>query len=256
MAESFEATGTPESLEDKLTADIVDGDDDNALLDTVLGDVSTNDDQDRELNILDQDEGGGETGRRPGNRSYQARVKEMEEEAEKLKEMQGEVDKQIMSNKTNFPTIEEKMEMDTRSVYVGNVDYHATAEELGQHFHGCGAINRVTILCDKYTGHPKGYAYVEFTDKDSIPNAQALDESLFKGRQIKVVAKRTNKPGLSTTNRGAMRGVRRGRGGFRGANPGGFFPYMAAIPMPYFYRGGSRGRTFRGRARSNWYAPY
>ena len=30
------------------------------------------------------------------------------------------------------------------------------------------------------------YAYVEFTDKDSIPNAQALDESLFKGRQIKV----------------------------------------------------------------------
>ena len=42
-----------------------------------------------------------------------------------------------------------------------------------------------------------------------------------------------------------MRGVRRGRGGFRGANPGGFFPYMAAIPMPYFYRGGSRGRTFR-----------
>ena len=27
---------------------------------------------------------------------------------------------------------------------------------------------------------------MEFTDKDSIPNAQALDESLFKGRQIKV----------------------------------------------------------------------
>ena len=65
MAESFEATGTPESLEDKLTADIVDGDDDNALLDTVLGDVSTNDDQDRELNILDQDEGGGEQAEDP-----------------------------------------------------------------------------------------------------------------------------------------------------------------------------------------------
>lgn len=36
------------------------------------------------------------------------------------------------------------------------VDYGATAEELEAHFHGCGSVNRVTILCDKYTGHPKG----------------------------------------------------------------------------------------------------
>lgn len=41
--------------------------------------------------------------------------------------------------------------------YVLQVDYQSTAEELGKHFEGCGAINRVTILCDKYTGHPKGY---------------------------------------------------------------------------------------------------
>ena len=36
------------------------------------------------------------------------------------------------------------------------VDYQSTAEELGQHFQACGPINRVTILCDKYTGSPKG----------------------------------------------------------------------------------------------------
>lgn len=36
------------------------------------------------------------------------------------------------------------------------VDYGATAEEIEQHFHGCGSVNRVTILCDKFTGHPKG----------------------------------------------------------------------------------------------------
>ena len=36
------------------------------------------------------------------------------------------------------------------------VDYGATAEELEAHFHGCGSVNRVTILCDKFTGHPKG----------------------------------------------------------------------------------------------------
>lgn len=61
----------------------------------------------------------------------------------------------------------------------------------------------MTILCDKFTGQPKGYeyvrwivtyltlflssfAYVEFADKDSVQTALALDDSLFKGRQIKV----------------------------------------------------------------------
>ena len=85
------------------------------------------------------------------------------------------------------------------------VDYQSTAEELGQHFQSCGAINRVTILCDKYTGNPKGcvcvchctyvcykvchfrFAYVEFVDKSSVTQAVELDESLFKGRQIKVI---------------------------------------------------------------------
>ena len=39
-------------------------------------------------------------------------------------------------------SLEEKMDVDSRSVYIGNVDYGATAEELEQHFHGCGSINR------------------------------------------------------------------------------------------------------------------
>jgi hypothetical protein len=37
------------------------------------------------------------------------------------------------------------------------VDYAATPEEIQMHFQACGTINRVTILCDKFTGHPKGY---------------------------------------------------------------------------------------------------
>ena len=80
-----------------------------------------------------------------------------------------------------------QVEVDARSCYVGNVDYGATAEELEQHFHGCGSINRVTILCNKFDGNPKGFAYVEFTDKDSVDTAMALDDSLFRGRQIKVL---------------------------------------------------------------------
>merc|ERR1711878_21432 len=154
-----------------------------------------------------------------------ARVREMEEEAEKLKQMQTEVNNEMTSPVGSAAALnvsfEEKIAIDARSVYVGNVDYGATAEELEQHFHGCGSINRVTILCNKYDGNPKGFAYVEFADKDSVDTAMALDDSLFRGRQIKVMPKRTNKPGISSSNRPPRgRGFRgrssgyRGRGGF------------------------------------------
>ncbi|XP_035270706.1 polyadenylate-binding protein 2 isoform X2 [Anguilla anguilla] len=152
----------------------------------------------------------------PELEAIKARVREMEEEAEKLKELQNEVEKQMNLSPPPGPvimSIEEKMEADGRSIYVGNVDYGATAEELEAHFHGCGSVNRVTILCDKFTGHPKGFAYIEFADKESVRTAMALDESLFRGRQIKVGAKRTNRPGISTTDRGFPRARFRSRGG-------------------------------------------
>ncbi|XP_067932390.1 uncharacterized protein [Watersipora subatra] len=172
--------------------------------------------------------------------SIKARMAQMEEEANKLTQYT----EQHAATPTSptvptFHTPDEKKEIDSRSIYVGNVDYGATAEELETHFHGCGSINRVTINCDKYTGHPKGFAYVEFSEAESVENAAAMDESLFRGRQIKVTPKRTNIPGHSTTNRpprGRGRGYRsRGfRGGYRGR-----------------YRGG-----YRGRGRGNYYSPY
>lgn len=155
----------------------------------------------------------------PELEAIKARVKEMEEEAEKLKQLQSEVNKQMTlgsptASQTPILSPEEKIEIDNRSIYVGNVDYGATAEELEAHFHGCGAINRVTILCNKIDGHPKGFAYIEFASKEFVETALAMNETLFRGRQIKVMAKRTNRPGLCTTNR-IPRGFR-GRGGSRG----------------------------------------
>jgi len=152
----------------------------------------------------------------PELEAIKARVKEMEEEAEKLKQLQSEVNKKLGSPSSTAPvlTLEEKMEIDNRSIYVGNVDYGATAEELEAHFHGCGSINRVTILCNKVDGHPKGFAYIEFGSKDFVETALAMNETLFRGRQIKVMSKRTNRPGLCTTNR-IPRGFR-GRGMPRG----------------------------------------
>ncbi|KAB0374622.1 hypothetical protein FD755_013114 [Muntiacus reevesi] len=186
--------------------------------------------------------------------AIKARVREMEEEAEKLKELQNEVEKQM--NMSPPPgnagpvimSIEEKMEADARSIYVGNVDYGATAEELEAHFHGCGSVNRVTILCDKFSGHPKGFAYIEFSDKESVRTSLALDESLFRGRQIKVIPKRTNRPGISTTDRGFPRARYRARTTNYNSSRSRFYSGFNSRP---------RGRVYRGRARAtSWYSPY
>lgn len=191
------------------------------------------------------------------------RVAEMEEEAAKLREMQATLDQQ------HHELTENKEDIDSRSIFVGNVDYSASPEEIQAHFQSCGSINRVTILLDKFTGQPKGYAfpfypvrlyystytdsaiyhnsyaYVEFTEPSLVAQALVLNESVFKGRNIKVVPKRTNIPGMS-------RGGRGGRGAFRGGGRGGYFGGRGGGVFPP--RGGYRG-GYRGRGRGG-YAPY
>lgn len=104
-------------------------------------------------------------------------------------------------------------ESDARSVYVGNVDYGATVEELGVLFGDCGTINRVTIMTNKQTGQPKGYAYIEFAEEGSVKHATILDNTMFRERKLKVVPKRTNVPGMTYRGRGRGRGrYSRGRG--------------------------------------------
>merc|ERR1719266_3135348 len=71
-------------------------------------------------------------------------------------------------------------EADSKSIYVGNVDYSTSPEELKEFFQSCGIVNRITILCDKWTGQPKGYAYIEFKDQDAVVNAMILNETTFK----------------------------------------------------------------------------
>eukprot|EP01024_Parvocaulis_polyphysoides_P030814 TRINITY_DN28016_c1_g1_i1.p1 TRINITY_DN28016_c1_g1~~TRINITY_DN28016_c1_g1_i1.p1 ORF type:complete len:202 (+),score=46.39 TRINITY_DN28016_c1_g1_i1:105-710(+) len=136
----------------------------------------------------------------------------------------------------------DRSEVDKRSLYIGNVDYSATPEELQQHFQSCGTVNRVTIMTDKF-GNPKGFAYLEFLEPDAVENALLLNGSELRGREIKVNPKRTNQPGFKRT-RGRGR-----RGGWRGRGMGFFVPY----PIMYPYPGGGRGR---GRGRGNWYTPY
>uniref|UniRef100_G1NZN6 PABPN1 like, cytoplasmic n=1 Tax=Myotis lucifugus TaxID=59463 RepID=G1NZN6_MYOLU len=90
--------------------------------------------------------------------------------------------------------VPEKVEMDHRSMYVGNVDYRVTAEELEAYFNICGEVQQVTILCNKFSGHPKGYAYIEFAT-ESAQAAVGLDKSIFQGRVIKVPSPSSEKVG-------------------------------------------------------------
>ncbi|KAF6158878.1 hypothetical protein GIB67_012295 [Kingdonia uniflora] len=157
------------------------------------------------------------------------RLKDIEEEASALREMQAKVEKEmgaVQDPSGATATQAEKEEVDSRSIYVGNVDYACTPEEVQQHFQSCGTVNRVTILTDKF-GQPKGFAYVEFVEVDAIQNALLLNESELHGRQLKISAKRTNVPGMKQyRGRRASPYV-----GFRGRRP--FMPTPFYSPYGY-----------------------
>ena len=62
-----------------------------------------------------------------------------------------------------FPLLYSQRRMLTLKFGTVQVDYGATPEEIQAHFAACGTINRVTILLDKFTGHPKGCAHFSST---------------------------------------------------------------------------------------------
>ncbi|KAG2730999.1 hypothetical protein G9P44_006148 [Scheffersomyces stipitis] len=96
------------------------------------------------------------------------RLKEMEREADRLRELHSQLDEQQKGGDGIPQTDEEKKNIDSRSVYIGNVDYGSTPLELQQHFSSAGIVKRVTILTNKFTGQPKGFAYLEFDDVDGV----------------------------------------------------------------------------------------
>ncbi|XP_047329888.1 polyadenylate-binding protein 2-like isoform X2 [Impatiens glandulifera] len=171
------------------------------------------------------------------------RLKEIEEEAGALREMQAKVEKEMGAGQDSSAsaTQAEKEEVDARSIYVGNVDYGCTPEEVQQHFQSCGTVNRVTILTDKF-GQPKGFAYVEFVELEAVQNAVLLNETELHGRQLKVSAKRTNVPGLKQ---------------FRGRRANPYFGFRGRMPFmpPPFYAPYGYGRVPRYR-RPMRYRPY
>ncbi|KCV68882.1 hypothetical protein H696_04300 [Fonticula alba] len=133
----------------------------------------------------------------------------------------------------------EREEIDSRSVFVGNVHFDTTPEELHGLFSPAGTVVRVTILCDKFTGRPKGFAYIEFESTESVERALSLTDTLLHSRKIHVTRKRTNTPGMSAS-----------RGGRFMMFPGAPFMYGGYMPFPPGFRGGRfAGGSPRGRFR-------
>jgi cold-inducible RNA-binding protein len=121
----------------------------------------------------------------------------------------------------------------SKKIYVGNLPFTATEDDVRELFAQHGTIHSVAMINDRDTGRFRGFGFVEMDDAEADSAIEALDGYDFDGRALRVneARERTDRPG------GGSRGFG-DRGGSRGGDRGG--------SRGYGDRGGSRGGD-RGR---------
>ena len=73
------------------------------------------------------------------------------------------------------------------NIYVGNLAYSVTEDELRDAFGAYGEISSVSLITDKFSGQSKGFGFVEMPNNSEADAAiKALNETSLKGRNIKV----------------------------------------------------------------------
>jgi len=73
------------------------------------------------------------------------------------------------------------------NIYVGNLPYSVTEDDLREAFSEFGEISTVAIITDKFSGQSKGFGFVEMPNNSEADAAiKALNESAMRGRNIKV----------------------------------------------------------------------
>ncbi len=73
------------------------------------------------------------------------------------------------------------------NIYVGNLSYELTEEELRNSFAEHGEVTRATIITDKFTGKSKGFGFVEMTnDAEAEAAIKELDGASLAGRNVRV----------------------------------------------------------------------
>ena len=103
-------------------------------------------------------------------------------------------------------------------IYIGNLSYEVTEEDLRQEFGAFGEVTSVSVITDKYSGRPKGFAFVEMATKSEAEAAIAgLSGKMLKDRTIMVNEAR---PRTDSRGGGSYGGGR--SGGYRDSRGGGF----------------------------------
>lgn len=73
------------------------------------------------------------------------------------------------------------------SIYIGNLSYDVTQEDLNEVFAEYGTIKRVQLPTDRETGRPRGFGFVEMeTEEEEQSAIDALDGAEWMGRVLKV----------------------------------------------------------------------
>lgn len=96
-----------------------------------------------------------------------------------------------------------------KKLYVGNLPFSTTEAELRELFGRHGTVERVSVITDRETGRPRGFAFVEMDAKGADDAMRALDGSQLGGRALRV----------SEAQERGDRGDRGGRGGGGGGGP-------------------------------------
>ncbi len=73
-----------------------------------------------------------------------------------------------------------------KKLYIGNIPYTTTEDELREVFGVHGDIESVNVITDRVTGRSRGFAFVEMAESSADKARQALDGSDFGGRTMRV----------------------------------------------------------------------
>ncbi|MBU0985532.1 MAG: RNA-binding protein [candidate division Zixibacteria bacterium] len=92
------------------------------------------------------------------------------------------------------------------NIYIGNMSYDTTEDQLRQAFEGYGEVSTVNIISDRDSGRPKGFAFVEMSSKEEAMAAiSGLNGQDMNGRALNV---NEAKPRTEGGNRGGGGGRR------------------------------------------------
>ena len=108
-----------------------------------------------------------------------------------------------------------------KNLYVGNLSYNISNEDLKSNFSEAGEVATATIIKDKFSGQSKGFGFVEMKTEEGATEAiKKFDGGMLDGKAITVNEARPKKEfGAGGGNRGGGGGYK-GGGGNRGGGGG------------------------------------